>query len=74
MSSPEDETLLRQIKEAIEEHQQADSDHRRRMVELVRRARARGWSWAEVGKALGVSRQAAFDRFARAVEEGGGSP
>lgn len=28
----------------------------------VRSARAQGWSWAEVAKELGVSRQAAFKK------------
>lgn len=34
------------------------------LVEWVQLARSRKLSWAEVGKALGVSRQAAWERFA----------
>ena len=37
------------------------------LVEWVQLARSRGLSWAEVGKALGVSRQAAWERFAGEV-------
>lgn len=31
----------------------------------VRRARARGWSWAEVARELGVTRQAAYKKHGR---------
>ena len=32
-------------------------------AQLVRELRAEGWSWAMVGKILGVSKQAAWSRF-----------
>jgi hypothetical protein len=35
------------------------------LVEWVQLARSRKLSWAEIGKALGISRQAAWERFAR---------
>ena len=35
-------------------------EHRRQAVQL---ARADGRSWAEIGESLGVSRQAAWERF-----------
>lgn len=38
------------------------------LVEWIELARSRGISWAEIGKVLGVSRQAAWERFARRVE------
>ena len=38
-------------------------------VEWVELARSRKLSWAEIGKALGTSRQAAWERFARRVED-----
>lgn len=44
---------------------------------LVVRARAEGMSWPEIGRALGVSHQAAHRRFAplvRTVEGGGYTP
>ncbi|MCW2798339.1 hypothetical protein [Nocardioides sp.] len=34
------------------------------LVDWVRLARSRNLSWAEIGKALGTSRQAAWERFA----------
>lgn len=40
------------------------------LVEWVELARSRKMSWAEIGKALGVSRQAAWERFAHRVEAG----
>jgi hypothetical protein len=39
------------------------------LVEWVHLARSRKLSWAEIGKALGVSRQAAWERFAREVAD-----
>lgn len=33
------------------------------LVDVVRKARGRGWSWAKIGRILGVSRQAAWERF-----------
>lgn len=34
------------------------------MIEWVRMLRTRNISWAEIGRALGVTRQAAWERFA----------
>lgn len=38
------------------------------LVEWVELCRRQGISWAEIGKSLGVSRQAAWERFAQRVE------
>lgn len=38
------------------------------LVEWVQLARSRKLSWAEIGKAMGTSRQAAWERFAQRVE------
>jgi hypothetical protein len=38
------------------------------LVDWVRVVRSRGLSWAQIGGALGISRQAAWERFARLVE------
>jgi len=35
------------------------------LLEWVQLARSRTLSWAEIGRALGISRQAAWERFAR---------
>jgi len=39
------------------------------LVEWVELARSRKISWAQIGKAFGVSRQAVWERFARRVED-----
>ena len=39
------------------------------LVEWVQLARSRKLSWAEIGKALGISRQAAWERFSRDMSE-----
>lgn len=39
------------------------------LVEWVELARSRRLSWAEIGKAMGVSRQAVWERFASRVEK-----
>ena len=38
------------------------------LVDWVELARSRKLSWAQIGKALGVSRQAAWERFAQRVD------
>ncbi len=38
----------------------------------VRSARTEGWSWAEIAKELGVTRQAAYKKHARPVTTGQG--
>lgn len=40
------------------------------LADWVQLARDRGLSWAEIGQALGVSRQAAWERFARSRSPG----
>jgi hypothetical protein len=44
------------------------------LVEWVQLARSRKLSWAEIGKALGVSRQAAWERFSRSIADGEATP
>src|SRR5262245_31586919 len=38
------------------------------LVEWVELARSRKLSWAQIGKAMGTTRQSAWERFARRVE------
>ena len=44
------------------------------LVEWVHLARSRKLSWAEIGKALGVSRQAAWERFSHEVPDDPATP
>jgi hypothetical protein len=44
------------------------------LVQCVWQARSRSLSWTAIGTALGVSRQAAWERFARRVEYLAGDP
>ena len=57
---PEDVTDLRAIAEAVDSVRAGED----RVRELVATARANGRSWGQIGIALGVSRQAARERFA----------
>lgn len=59
----DDTTDLRTLAEAVNSVQAGEA----RVRELVARARANGRSWGEVGIALGVSRQAARERFAEKI-------
>lgn len=59
----DDTTDLRTLAEAVDTVRAGEA----RVRELVARARANGRSWGEVGIALGVSRQAARERFAEKV-------
>jgi hypothetical protein len=60
---PDDTTDLRTLAEAVDAVRAGEA----RVRELVARARANGRSWGEVGIALGVSRQAARERFAEKI-------
>jgi ATP-dependent Clp protease ATP-binding subunit ClpX len=53
------ERLLEHLR-AIEETVQAKADQLQRTVDLLR---SRDVSWAQIGTALGVSRQSAWERF-----------
>lgn len=59
----DDTTDLRTLAEAVDAVRAGEA----RVRELVARARANGRSWGEVGIALGVSRQAARERFSEKV-------
>jgi hypothetical protein len=59
----EDVTDLRAIAEATDSVRDGEA----RVLELVQLARANGRSWTQIGIALGVSRQAARERFADKV-------
>jgi hypothetical protein len=56
----DDTTDLRTLAEAVDNVRAGEA----RVRQLVARARAAGRSWGEIGIALGVSRQAARERFA----------
>ncbi len=59
----DDTTDLRALAEAVDNVRTGEA----RVRELVARARADGRSWGEIGIALGVSRQAARERFAEKI-------
>jgi 1-deoxy-D-xylulose 5-phosphate reductoisomerase len=61
--SMDDTTDLRTLAEAVDAVRTGEV----RVRELVARARANGRSWGEIGIALGVSRQAARERFAEKI-------
>lgn len=47
----------------LQDAQKAVDDSRERLIAAVAAARAEGHSWTDVGNAIGVSRQAARQRF-----------
>lgn len=59
----DDTTDLRELAEAVDQVRAGEA----RVRELVERARANGRSWGRIGIALGVSRQAARERFAEKI-------
>lgn len=59
----DDTTDLRTIAEAVDGVRTGEA----RVRELVVLARANGRSWGEIGIALGVSRQAARERFSETI-------
>lgn len=63
----QDTTDLRLLAEAVGDVRAGEA----RVRERVALARAAGRSWGEIGVALGVSRQAARERFSGKVASGG---
>ena len=63
-AQPEDISDLRAIAAALDSVARGEGD----LAEAVAEARANGRSWARIGTALGISRQAAHDRFARRTQ------
>ena len=59
----DDTTDLRTLAEAVDAVRAGEA----RVREMVALARANGRSWGEIGIALGVSRQAARERFAEKI-------
>ena len=59
-----DVAALRAVSDAADAARTADAATR----EAVELARAGGWSWTRIGVALGVSRQAARQRFGTPVD------
>ncbi len=60
--------------EAVAEAAAQLARSREQLQEAIDRARADGASWAEVGRVLGTSRQAAFKRFGRPRDPRTGQP
>ncbi|MCK6067034.1 MULTISPECIES: hypothetical protein [Microbacterium] len=58
----------------IREAQDAVRVARERLEAAVDAARAAGRTWADIGKELGMTRQAAFKRFGKPVDPVGGEP
>lgn len=58
--------------EAIREAQQALDRAKDRLRSAVQEARGQGHTWAEIGEALGMSRQAAFKRFGAVINPADG--
>jgi len=58
---PEDISDLRAIAAALDSVAQGEIG----LAEAVAQARANGRSWARIGTTLGISKQAAHDRFAK---------
>jgi len=63
MAPPRDAGDLRAIAETVDSIHAGEA----KLRELVQLARARGRSWGEIAIALGVSRQAAHERFAEKI-------
>jgi hypothetical protein len=59
----DDTTDLRELAEAVDQVRAGEA----RVRELVERARANGRSWGRIGIALGVTRQAARERFSEKI-------
>lgn len=60
---------LRALAEAAHRRADAEAD----MADQVRACRAAGWPWADIGRALGVSPQAAQQRYGKLVADGHGN-
>jgi hypothetical protein len=59
-------TILTTEGQDLRDSQQGITDAKANLALLVRSKRDAGWSWARIGQALGVSRQAVWERFGKA--------
>lgn len=60
---------LRALASAAQRRADAESD----MAAQVRECRAAGWPWSDIGRALGVTAQAAQQRYGKLVTDGHGN-
>ena len=58
---PLDSSALQEIVDLTERRDEVVGD----LADAVRRARASGWSWSWIGAALGVTKQAAQQKYGR---------
>lgn len=63
-----DRTSSFELLEEVRLAARAIEEAHRHLLEAVTRARQAGLSYAEIGNALGVSRQAAWERFHRVAD------
>lgn len=56
-------TTLADLARVTRERKRSDDEHVARQASYVREAVSRGASWSQIGEALGVSKQAAHERW-----------
>lgn len=59
---------LQAIVDCDEEYQRVQQDAEQRLADAVTIAHRDGYSWSEIGLALGVTKQAAYKRFANTAK------
>jgi ATP-dependent Clp protease ATP-binding subunit ClpX len=60
-----EERLLEDLREIRHVRQRLDRDE----AEIVDLLRAKGYTWEQIGGALGVTRQSAWEKYGKGVEE-----
>lgn len=61
--------LLELRRQRARAHADVDEQHDRQEAQVVKMLREK-YTWEQIGEALGVTRQAAWERYGRKVEEG----
>lgn len=64
-----DEPLFDDLRQLRRDHQRANDAFETQEAQVITFLRAKGYSWEEIGREIGITRQSAWKQYGRKVEE-----